>query len=649
MKIKGITVWEQYAEFILFGAVAVVFALYLVTQFSSSTNAVRIDNVEMRPGEIDGKLAERADALNRRIRDDASTAVEIAMPAKKLPEFNAGLARSISPASPNVPPSPIVAIGTGASVDIGGQAYVVPSVPSPERPVSMQFFDGLDPLSVEGVEALETRYGDAPYDATWVTAAAVFDVSSVLSQYRKSGSQNELPLREKWYNGRVDILDVLVNREELIDGVWTSAGDVELLPGQYSFRDRMGDGVDAGSRDEILGELIRPGVQDAVVRPSFLMTRNSDWAHPAMYGDEGDGDNEMLREKRRYQSLQQQIKQTQADLDRLGGNQPGGSGGGGGGGPGGGPGGGGPMGSGGSGGPMGGGGGGPMGSGGSGGPMGGGGGGPMGSGSGGGSGQMTRQQREKKISQLTLSLNRMERQREKSQARLEGLGINVGEDGESLDLFTGDANEVWVWVHDLNVLPGHTYRYQFTVRVYNPFFAKKLSLIPEQHALADELTMDSSASVWSQPMHVDSFVQYEITRAVPAGYGAASGSMGLGHAEVEVRRFYDGQWWPRTFPVQPGDQVGGIRRVTSQVANEDGGSVGGQPGESGSGGETEPTSEPAKDLLIDFSTGTFVLDIIPNVDLDPTKVRFGREATVLVVPIVSIEKPPATARGGGGG
>jgi hypothetical protein len=645
MKIKGITVWEQYAEFILFGAVAVVFALYLVTQFSSSTNAVRIDNVEMRPGEIDGKLAERADALNRRIRDDASTAVEIATPPKKLPEFNAGLARSISPASPNVPPSPIVAIGTGASVDIGGQAYVVPSVPSPERPVSMQFFDGLDPLAVEGVEAMESRYGDAPYDATWVTAAAVFDASSVLSQYRNSGSQNELPLREKWYNGRVDILDVLVEREEFVDGVWTSGGDVDLLPGQYSFRDRMVDGVDAGSRDEILGELMRPGVQDAVIRPSFLMTRNSDWVHPAMYGDEDDGANEMLRLKRRYQSLQQQIAQSQAELDRLGGNQPGG----GGGGPGGRPGGGGPMGSGGSGGPMGGGGGGPMGSGGSGGPMGGGGGGPMGSGSGGGSGQMSRQQREKKITQLKLSLTRMERQREKTISELEMIGVSVGENGEGLDLLQGSSSEeVWVWVHDLDVEPGHTYRYRFTVRIYNPFFAKKLSLIPEQHALANELMIDSASSDWSQPMGVDSFVQSEITRAVPAGYGAASGSMGLGHAEAAVRRFYDGQWWVRTFPVQPGDQVGGIRRVASQVANEDGGSAGGQPGESGSGGETEPTSGPAKDLLIDFSTGTFVLDIIPNVDLDPTKVRFGREATVLVVPIVPIEKAPATARGDGG-
>ncbi|MCH2149694.1 MAG: hypothetical protein MK095_09695, partial [Phycisphaerales bacterium] len=318
MKIKGITVWEQYAEFILLGAVGVVFVIYLMSQFSSSTNAVRIDNVEMHPGEIDGKLSERAESLNRRIRDDAAPMVEIAAPTERLPEFKAELARPIYPDSANVPPSPIVAIDTSSTVDIAGQAYVVPSVPSPDRPVTMQFFDGLDPMAVEGVEALQERYGEAPYDTTWVTAAAVFDVSNVLSQYSSPGAQNELPLRAKWYNGRVDILDVLVKREELIDGVWTSAGDVELLPGQYSFRDRMGDGVDAGSRDEILGELIRPGVQDAVVRPSFLMTRNSDWAHPAMYGDEGDGDNEMLRLKRRYQSLQQQIKQTEAELERLG-------------------------------------------------------------------------------------------------------------------------------------------------------------------------------------------------------------------------------------------------------------------------------------------------------------------------------------------
>ena len=33
MKIKGITIWEQYAEFILLGAVGVVFCIYLASSF----------------------------------------------------------------------------------------------------------------------------------------------------------------------------------------------------------------------------------------------------------------------------------------------------------------------------------------------------------------------------------------------------------------------------------------------------------------------------------------------------------------------------------------------------------------------------------------------------------------------------------------
>ena len=531
------------------------------------------------------------------------------------------------PAETSPLPSPIVVIDTEQGAGVSSQAYVVPEVPPTQAPVARQFFDGIEPSVVEGMESLSNRFVSAPYDATWVTAAAVFDASEILEQYRTAGSNNELPLREKWYNGRVDIMDVIVDREELVDGEWSNASAVHLLPGQFSFRQRMIDDVDASDRDTMLGELVRPGVQESIIRPGFLATLNRDWVHPVMYESEGAGASSMVSLKTKYRSLFSEIKKTEDEIDSLGGNQPGGSGGSGG--PGGKPGSGG-------GGPMGSGGGGPTGSGGSGGggPMGSGGG-PMGSGGGssgsGGSG-MTQNQRSARLKKLSGLLKNMQKQLARVTSQLEDLGFTIGADGDTGELaIDAEVNDVWVWVHDLDVEPGHTYRYRFTIRVYNPFFAKKLSLIPEQQDLAESLTIDSDASDWSTPLKVNDFVDFDITRAVPAGYGASSGSMGLGHAEFEVMRFHDGQWWSRSFPVQPGDQIGGVRRMTATVGVEE---DEGRPGRRG-----EEEGEKGEGVEIDFATGQFVLDIIPNANLDPSRVRFGREAVVV---LAQIGEPGAT-------
>ena len=41
----------------------------------------------------------------------------------------------------------------------------------------------------------------------------------------------------------------------------------------------------------------------------------------------------------------------------------------------------------------------------------------------------------------------------------------------------------------------------------------------------------------------------------------------------------------------------------------------------------------AGEVDIDFGTGQYVLEIIPNATLDPSRVRFGREAFVVLAPM----------------
>ena len=189
MKIKGITIWEQYAEFILLGAVGVVFCIYLVSQLSSSTNAVRIDNAEMTPSEIDDRLTDKAEALSRLLRDDAPIPSEISMekPDPMLPAFQASLGESILPSTSTTMPRVRMAVDTGSAIDVSGQAYLVPQIAAPTTPVTMQFRDGLDEVVVEANEELQDRFDAAPFDVTWVTAGTSFDVAALLEQYRTPG------------------------------------------------------------------------------------------------------------------------------------------------------------------------------------------------------------------------------------------------------------------------------------------------------------------------------------------------------------------------------------------------------------------------------------------------------------------------------
>ena len=98
MKVKGITIWEQYAEFIAIGVVALVFIVYVVFQLSDDANAVKVGGKTLGPDAVDVELQARADGLARRIQDDAPAPVELEMPEPMSNRFDAAIASSINPA-----------------------------------------------------------------------------------------------------------------------------------------------------------------------------------------------------------------------------------------------------------------------------------------------------------------------------------------------------------------------------------------------------------------------------------------------------------------------------------------------------------------------------------------------------------------------
>ncbi|MBX3375121.1 MAG: hypothetical protein KF817_14920 [Phycisphaeraceae bacterium] len=623
MKQKGISFWEQHLERLVLGGAAVVFVGLLGWQLVSAPNSVTEGGTTVRPSEIDDLLTRKAVEINRRLDP-------LAPPAVQIPEYEAVAdafrnqlmepASGIDRIAVLQRPIPLLSADL-APVDLVRYRVPVLKPAEPRRP--RQYFDTLSTSVVEGYPALRESgfVSDPPYDVTWVTPSAVVDLSQVLAEYAAAG-ESEAAIPAAWYDGRLDILDVVVDRERLVRGTWGETTTLAIPPGMLGFRDQIAGEVPKSVRDRVMTELRRPGVQDEIVRPSFYETAAGLFTPPTGSDEIDDGatitdeEREIRRLDRRLADLRSRRSQRYQEYLAAGGarntipTEPGSLGrpsdptgappaGGGGTTP-----------------PPGGGGTGPMpprGGGSSGGAPGGGGfggpGGPEGGGrrtggeGGTGPGQPAQPDvNEAKQARAKREIEQLDRQYLQEQARLEAItgrlaptqpsGVDVGQE-------LMRASTLVVWAHDITARLGETYRYRFTVRFYNPFFARRLDLLPEQHALAESIALQTPTSAWSHPVEVAPSQRIFVTSVNPAG-----GDLGYGEAVAEVFRFQAGRWWTQTFRVEPGLQIGAEVRASRRTGRDG--------------------------TRVDFATGWFLLDVIPDLDADRDAIERGRAARVVL-------------------
>jgi hypothetical protein len=146
------------------------------------------------------------------------------------------------------------------------------------------------------------------------------------------------------------------------------------------------------------------------------------------------------------------------------------------------------------------------------------------------------------------------------------------------------------------------------MQVYNPLFGRKLELVKEQQPLAEQFTLTSEASDWSDPITVEPPLRVFVVNAQPPNLGAM-GSTGQGSAMAEVYRFHNGRWWLERFRVQPGDRIG-----QSKAAK---------------GGEA-----------VDYGTDWFLLDVVEALATDDQETKRGFGATAV---LQSLSAPALTA------
>jgi hypothetical protein len=600
MKTKGITIWERHAEKLVLALAGLLFVAFAAMQFVGEPNAVTTPAGAVAPRDIDALLEDRALQLLGRLSDEAEPGVELPDPEPAIDQLRSDLNRSLSPAAALKPftmalaPS-VEGIGPAHNVE-----FPVPQIKPPDRVAIGQTADALADGVVEQFPDLQELFPDPdqPHDITILTIAANVDLADVREQYRaeRIDPETQAPavIPTGWFGDRPEnIVDVVIQRQELLGGEWTNLKVLDPIPGQFSFRSQLAAGeLDAVLRDDVLGQLSDPALQLALVQPAFYALKNEDLSIPVIEDEEVD--EEALERDEQINAIRTKIRNLErrrdAKLQRLedlGGTRRKGGvrddergrGPAGGAGRGGGPGRREPPGKGKRDAP---------------------GKGAGGFGEGGddigkrgdptGSGRI-----DKKVEdRLNREIDALEFKIALEYQRLRDLGVDVAaeEQDQSRDpLSVLQEDRLMVFGHDLYVQPGQTYRYRVAVRIYNPFFGKKRSLVESQEHLAESFTLDSATSDWSAPVRVNPPLRVFITHASPPGSRGA-GALGLGRATAEVYRFYDGRHWMETFAVSPGGYIGGVReqRIRSEDGSEDG------------------------SMEIDFRTDLFVLDIVPNID-----------------------------------
>jgi hypothetical protein len=118
-------------------------------------------------------------------------------------------------------------------------------------------------------------------------------------------------------------------------------------------------------------------------------------------------------------------------------------------------------------------------------------------------------------------------------ARLEDDLAAEEQEYDLLPLLAEDADEIRVWMHDLTVEEGETYRYALQLEVTNPLFAFQNRAPDAQKAFASQPTMLGERSGWTEGVAVPRRIQYFVTSAEPARLG----TLGVRDASATIQAF----------------------------------------------------------------------------------------------------------------
>jgi uncharacterized membrane protein YgcG len=397
--------------------------------------------------------------------------------------------------------------------------YATPEISSPVDVQTRQWFGTIRESEMDNNEDLLDVVDGPPFDTSWVQVDATFDIDAAVEAFRAS-SDGLQSVPDRWYDGGADIFDIQIERQRLVQGIWSDSAVIAVLPGHLQYRERAENGsIDSSEKDKIISDL-RGGLQAEITRPAFYLCKNNlpseEDLDPATWDDTVKEMTEKGMLQKKLDIQVKKIKKQEDDIEKIRkrlADENGSSG--------------------------------DQGASGGGGPIG-------GDGGGGRSGGNNKRSRlQKQLNSAEAKLNTLRLKKQELEEEIDAIGTS--DDGEEEVVLSG---EIRVWGHDMTTTPGETYRYRMSVQLANPFFGHKPSLFPEQKILAEKVTITSSTSEWSDEIEVLNSIQWFVVNARNSNESMNPDALDSGFVTVEFFEFSDGVWGQNTFNVQVGQRIG---------------------------------------------------------------------------------------------
>lgn len=516
MKLKGVSQFEQHVEKVVLLIVCTVFLLVLSMQFLVQPNNVQIGT---GPAVAPDRAFDAVELQANRVKTKLQ-ATDIQLPVAGKAELAALKNRLESG-----PTAPTMKLTLGTSVEMEGSGvteanlgkpFMRPQIPAPSVPLVHAFASTIDPFEVRDTEFLASLVpAQQPFDKRAVSIEVKYD-GTALQQAFEAEDDEHRALPGGWWRGNTVVLGLLLEREELTrDGEWTNLTLVGQMPGRIDLLSEIED------LDELTADILLPIVSDAAMRaaeiqrPRYYRTiAGQDWVPPSKLDAIVERENAQVqieRIKREIRSIDVKLGAAGQDVDDD---------------------------------------------------------------EGGGESREGLARRSDRGRE-----DRLERQKSQEEAKIERLNesralavqklIDLGFDlelgqiaGPLWDVYEFEAGPSFLddpqralWVHDLDVESGKTYRYRMTVVLNNPFFGRDAALTDDQVSLAASPLIHSEPSEWSEPIEVD--------RETYAFFVSASEGDQIGgpRATVHLFGFYYGYWRRAVAPLEPGDTVVGEARL----------------------------------------------------------------------------------------
>jgi len=537
MKIKGISPIEHHIEKL----VLVVFALFamamFVLQFNifGDPNAVDIgQRKNVAPGNAIDVVREDAQKLEGELDEnvDVDTVVPTVVgPFQRIQEALGTPA--IDPSMWNVVLGP-----SSRPVDIvikeptpgsnGAQLLVDVRPPAPTAPAARAFGATINPFVPHQIPDLQSAVpADQPYDLRAVSVQASFPSQEFRTSLALVPDNDKVrPLPRAWWDGKVEILDVEVVRDELgPDGAVVASSTVPPVPGFPSVRAMLADPKTL-PRDLPQIQEIESDARAAIRRtPLYSMIAGEPWVWPSLAAERNAADPNRQQVERLVAERRSTARELEKVMQTL--RPPGGAG-----------------------------------------PA------PE---SGdknapptpppppdAGSRDATAGANPavaKRIADLQKKIQDID-SRLRDEFNRDPDGVSLEREAEAVfsetvtSLTASDAPPaITIWTHDLRPEPGKTYQYRVRVWVTNPLCGNGAGLPPEQQALAEDLAIPSDWSDPTAPITIQPSPAFFVASAT-TGEGLGGAALRRpASATLDLFEFHYGFWRGGSATIAPGDQV----------------------------------------------------------------------------------------------